>query len=280
MTVVNLEATTNLSAAEYQEFSQDLEFAGFSRRNKPLSVPGSKTPANFCGHPITLNTPSDEWVPYLKPGLLLNTATPNVCIFLRDGEVLLYVNKSNLIPRYNASIFKPDKLVLDFEVTVTLTLELYNQEQDITLFHGHDCIKVAVPDKTKLSRTQWASLNRHIFNGEESARFNETIPVIMRKDHAYYLWVPCALPNQIEDLYGIRGKPIAIYNNDLGFSEVTVVNAEKAAKVAEFLAFFGNKTIHFESGCHGFFFLHCVLNVSVSRRGTMPTGSNVIEYEA
>ncbi len=249
--VVNtkLDILRDLSAADYTDFREDLDFAGVSRRGKILSVPGSKGPAAISGYPVHAETPGDDWVELgdYAAGLLITADTPTAliafCSPCRHASARMFIPRAHLIDRYEARSSPPDgsEYPDDDIVTVSAAVAVafrsrYSTFRIVQTRHGY---LLFIPAGTRMAAAEWRHLGRYLFTGNAEGVFAETVPVCAHDSVPF----PGKTAKDVEAAFGIVGNPNGYQHGRLLFATFRVLDAIKAATLYPALGHFRGKTI-------------------------------------
>ena len=249
-------AQHELQASEHVDFSEDLEFAGVSRRGKLLSAPKSKGPAQISGFPLKATAPGDGWLEVThRDKTLVTTTKPEVCLAFPKNYAWMspnvFVARKNLPDRYEAA---PDSFSKDsypgedvVESEVSEALHFYSHYPNFRICSNRFNYYVVMPKGTRLSAQEWRRLERHIFTGQAAASIEETVTAEERS----CMWFQGTEIAAVQAEFGISGRPVAFHDGKLGFDSFRVIDAKKAAKALPEFQRFPGKTIQVGYGSIG-----------------------------
>lgn len=214
-------------------YSTSLKFAGIGVDGQLLSYnePGDGT---INGHSIGTVAP-EGWIKLSSQGLLLGNPNP-IGIIIPDPSYsqcdALYLPPESLPPRYRMF----DKLKdLDSQPGMTslcvqqdTVLTFYEKIESTQIYHHHNWnLRLALPNTLRLSRANWEVLHRHLLDNQASGTIMETVPVSASSS---CIRLPGQSLKEVEDATGLTGEPLLYHDGQLGFSEVSKINDQKAQK--------------------------------------------------
>jgi hypothetical protein len=247
VTVKTNKVTRGLSAADYADFREDMEFAGVSVRGKLLSIPKSKGTVNISGYPLKTEHPGNDWVDIscVRDGALLTTKQPTVLAVLTDTHgwqsPMVFVPKSTLLSRFSLRTeivtAAGNEDVAEGDIAAALYFHAHYPSCHIA--QSNYALHIVFPKGTELQQQEWERLCRYIYNGKTIAPFSETVP---QKEHNC-IWFPGVTLQEVQNTYGIEGTPVAFSNQKLGFNRFRIITPAKASKAFPVLEKLGAKSI-------------------------------------
>jgi hypothetical protein len=253
VTASDSEVTHGLSATDYDEFSAVKEFAGLSKRGFLMCKPGSTGQPEISGYPIIPN-PDDTWCNCSETSPLVKTNEPECAVSIRSNswaKPYLLVKQANLIDRYEVMEYlhhhdKDSEVVHVITEDINKALDFRARHSVITLGHNRNTFYILFPRKYVMSASDWKLLGRHIFTGQATAEYKDTVPL----QNSNSFWVPGSVLATVEQHFGIQGIPVAYKEGYLGFSEIKILSPNKAVKLNSVLSKL--KTVHCNfGGYHG-----------------------------
>ena len=239
----------------------------------PLSIPNSKGPAQISGYPL-VNQADPKYANWIEVELgrkypvFINTPDPEIKLAYTGGtkRIVLLLNSNVLIPRYRYSngVAGTNEIPeIERNTVVTETpLTDWSNIPNSTLAHSWGGYLLGIPKEVKFNRVAWAKFSRHLFTNEETGTYEDTV----KYEHAAVFWFPVESLTELQDVYGITGKPLTylparLFGKNLlgqamagghikapgylGFSEIKVNDPEKAGLVYPILKAFGKKTFSY-----------------------------------
>jgi hypothetical protein len=247
-----LDIISDLPASNFKPYSEALEFAGISKRSKILCTDQPGTP-NISGVPVRPATP-ENWVTF-SGYILTQTKNPRLTIVPDRYWREVCIHPDDLLPRFTVEssswtgVAETDQYL---NVELSEVPHLHATYPKLRIAMKGNTLMVAFPKDMPMQAKDWQRLERYVFTGQTQATFSDTAKIEDRDA----LWFSGVDTAAIKHKWGVEGAPtfarfIHSPKIQLGFTDLTVIDPAKAAKVFNFLAF--AKQVHvswYDPGTH------------------------------
>ena len=239
--IKKIDVPRNLPSDKYAKFSPHLEFAGFSKRHKALSLrPQSnnkaepKVTAHISGYPICTQQPGEDWVDIQRyfSGVLLKTDKPQIVLTLNEdfAEVMVWIEAKQLIDQYE---LWADRYVKESEIGNTVSvqiapgLSICQKYPQVRMLQEQQYLKLAIPKNVLLQADQWHTLGRYVFSGNNIASFAETTAISSNVNDNSLLTFRGSTSDEVEKAFGIQGTPVIYSAGHLYYRIINITDPEK-----------------------------------------------------